>query len=66
MRGNAALQTLEALVAEVEASLSVGSEIQRFLDGKNDGHVLLNALYGDVADEPIPERLLALLRERCR
>ena len=58
--------TLDALVAEVEAGLSVHREIERFLDGRSDGHLLLNALYGDVLDEPIPERLLATLRENCR
>ena len=66
MHGFAARATLDALVAEVEAGLSVGKEIGRFLDGKSDGQLLLNALYGDVLDEPIPERLLATLRENCR
>lgn len=66
MDGFAARATLDALVAEVEAELSVHREIERFLDGQNDGHLLLNALYGDVLDEPIPERLLATLRENCR
>jgi hypothetical protein len=65
MHGAAARVTLDALVAEVEAELSVGREIERFLDGKSDGHLLLNALYGDVLEEPIPERLLATLRESC-
>ena len=66
MHGFAAGTTLAALVAEVEAELSVGKEIERFLDGRSDGQILLNALYGDVLDEPIPERLLATLRENCR
>jgi hypothetical protein len=60
-----ALATLDALVADVEAGLSTKREIERFLNGESDGQVLLNALYGDVVDEPIPERLLAVLRERC-
>ena len=66
MHGFAARGTLDALVAEVEAELSVDREIARFLDGESNGHALLNALYGDVLDEPIPERLLATLRENCR
>jgi len=66
MDGLATRATLDALIAEVEAELSVVREIERFLDGESDGHVLLNALYGDVLDEPIPERLLATLRENCR
>ena len=65
MHGFTARTTLDALVAEVEADLSVGREIERFLDGRSDGHLLLNALYGDVLDEPVPERLLATLRENC-
>lgn len=66
MHGFSAGATLAALVAEVEAELSVGKEIERFLDGRSDGQVLFNALYGDVLDEPVPERLLATLRENCR
>jgi hypothetical protein len=66
MHGLAARATLDALAAEVEAELSVGREIERFLDGESDGQILLNALYGDVLDEPVPERLLATLRENCR
>jgi hypothetical protein len=65
MHGFAASATLDALVAEVEAELSVHSEIERFVAGNSDGQILLNALYGDVLDEPIPERLLATLRENC-
>jgi hypothetical protein len=66
MKGSAALATLDALVAEVEGNLSTGRAIERFLDGETDGNVVLNALYGDALDEPVPERLLAILREHCR
>lgn len=66
MEKTAALATLDALVAEVEAGLSTEREIERFLSGESDGNLLLSALYGDVADEPIPERLLAVLRQHCR
>ncbi len=37
-------------------------EIERFLDGRSTGAPLMQALYGAVMDEPIPERLLALVR----
>lgn len=37
-------------------------EIRNFLAGKNDGEDLLHDIYDHVLDEPIPERLLALLR----
>jgi hypothetical protein len=66
MYGSAARATLDALIVEVETELSVEREIERFLDGRSDGQVLLNALYGEVLDEPVPERLLATLRENCR
>ena len=36
--------------------------IRDFLDGKNDGQDVLRALYDHVLDEPVPERLKALLR----
>lgn len=38
--------------------------IRRFLDGEDDGNVLLEALYGATLDEPVPARLLALVRGR--
>jgi hypothetical protein len=57
-----ALAALSALVAEISAGASTATEIERFLDGDSDGGVLFQALYGSVMDEPIPERLLAVLR----
>ncbi|HJT06427.1 MAG TPA: hypothetical protein VJ747_05865 [Stellaceae bacterium] len=57
-----ALAALSALMAEISAGASTATEIERFLDGDSDGGVLFHALYGSVADEPIPERLLAVLR----
>jgi len=41
---------------------SVDREIRDFLAGKSDGEDLLHALYDHVLDEPIPERLRAILR----
>ena len=62
MAQKTALAALSALVAEISAGASTAMEIERFLDGDSDGGVLFHALYGSVVDEPIPERLLAVLR----
>ena len=40
----------------------VDRDIRDFLSGKNDGEDLLHALYDHVLDEPVPERLRAVLR----
>jgi hypothetical protein len=40
----------------------IALEIERFLDGDTDGGLVLDALYGSVADEPIPQRLLEVVR----
>jgi hypothetical protein len=36
--------------------------IDCFLAGITNGRAVLEALYGEVADEPVPSRLLALVR----
>ena len=41
---------------------SVDRDIRDFLAGRNDGEKVLQALYDHVLDEPIPERLLAVLK----
>jgi hypothetical protein len=41
---------------------SVDRRIRAFLNGESHGEDVLGALYGSVADEPIPERLRALLK----
>jgi hypothetical protein len=41
---------------------SVDQRIRAFLTGESHGEDVLKALYGDVADEPVPERLRALLK----
>jgi hypothetical protein len=38
-------------------------EIECFLSGVTDGSTLFEALYGAVVDEPIPQRLLDLVRK---
>jgi hypothetical protein len=40
----------------------IDRDIRDFLTGKSDGEDLLHALYDHVLDEPVPERLKALLR----
>jgi hypothetical protein len=55
-----------AALSAAEASddeLPIAQQIERFLDGDTDGEELFDALYGSVAEEPIPERLLALFRQ---
>jgi hypothetical protein len=46
-------------------ALMLAVELERFLNGESDGGPLFHALYGEIADEPIPERLLAVVREQC-
>lgn len=41
---------------------SADAEIRDFVAGKNDGENLLHTLYDHVLDEPVPERLLAVLK----
>jgi hypothetical protein len=40
----------------------IDRDIRDFLDGKNDGEDLFHALYDHVLDEPVPQRLSALLK----
>ena len=40
----------------------VDRRIRAFLSGETHGEDVLHALYGSVADEPIPERLRAILK----
>ena len=41
---------------------SIDRDIRDFLAGNSDGEELLHVLYDHVLDEPVPERLSALLR----
>jgi hypothetical protein len=52
---------LPASLNELDAAID--RQIRSFLNGDDDGHELLEGLYGDIVDEPIPERLIALLRD---
>jgi hypothetical protein len=52
------------LDGDIDATLQLSEQlrIQHFLNGQTDGHALLEALYGAAAHEPVPERLVELLR----
>ena len=41
----------------------VDSDIRDFLAGKNDGEIVLRALYDHVLDEPVPQFLRDVLRD---
>lgn len=56
----AAQSELPAALSDLETAID--RQIRSFLNGDNDGHELLQGLYGDVIDEPAPARLTALLR----
>ena len=40
----------------------INRDIRDFLAGRNEGGDLLHALYDHVLDEPVPERLRAVLK----
>jgi hypothetical protein len=54
--------TAPAAAAIVGSTGSIDRRIRAFLNGESHGHDVLDALYGHLADEPLPERLRALLR----
>jgi hypothetical protein len=59
------IQTAAALHPAPVFSRSAGSidrRIRAFLNGESHGEDVLGALYGQVAAEPVPERIRALLR----
>ena len=60
--------TLKTPVTQAELPATLGDldtmidrQICLFLEGDSDGSELLQGLYGDVIDEPLPARLTALL-----
>jgi hypothetical protein len=64
MYASVALAVPQDAVSELESELSVSRQIRRFLDGESDGGALFEALYGSIAEEPVPQRLLDVLRSR--
>ena len=51
---------LPAVLSDLDTAID--REIRLFLNGESDGSELLQGLYGDVGNEPIPARLTALLK----
>ena len=45
-----------------EGSFSVEREIARYIAGETTGHLLFDALYGEIANEPIPAEMLRIVR----
>jgi hypothetical protein len=45
------------------AGMMVDRRIRAFINGESHGEDVLRALYGDIAHEPLPERLRGLLRD---
>jgi hypothetical protein len=53
---------IDARSAAAGSRAAVARGIRAFLAGETHGEDVLQQLYGHVADEPVPEHLLALLR----
>jgi hypothetical protein len=51
------------LPAERQIAMSIDSDIRDFLAGRNDGELVLHALYDHVLDEPVPQFLRDVLRD---
>jgi hypothetical protein len=62
MMTNLQIATTAPAAAIVGSAGSIDRRIRAFLNGESHGHDVLDALYGHLADEPLPERLRALLR----
>ena len=56
------LKTAKLPAALSDLDVAIDQQIRAFLDGDSDGRELLQGLYGDAIDEPVPARLTALLR----
>jgi hypothetical protein len=59
---NAVVQSFAAYELDLQDAASVDLEIRRFVTGQTSGGSVLEALYGDIVDEPIPEALLKITR----
>jgi hypothetical protein len=59
---NVALNRQPVIQSRIVVS-PVDRDIRDFLSGKTNGEDLLHALYDNVLDEPVPERLRAVLRD---
>ena len=59
IEADVATAALPAILGDLDAL--VDRKIRSFLAGESDGSELLEALYGDTIDEPVPTRLTAIL-----
>jgi hypothetical protein len=59
---NAVVQPVAPCELDLRDAASVDLEIRRFVTGQTSGSSVLEALYGDVVDEPIPPSLLKIVR----
>jgi hypothetical protein len=62
MMQNLQIATLDNGSAGGTSRNSVDRRIRAFLDGESHGTDVLGQLYGDVGNEPVPEKLRALLK----
>jgi len=62
MRHNLQIATLNPQSLVGSRGGLIDRRIRAFLNGETHGEDVLGALYGDAADEPVPERLRALLK----
>jgi hypothetical protein len=60
LQSTAAAAGLPAALGDLD--VLIDRQIRSFLEGDSDGSELLRGLYGDAIDEPIPGRLMALLK----
>ena len=56
---------MKTTIAAAVECLTIAVEIEEFLAGESDGGPVLQLLYGAPGEEPVPERLLATIREHC-
>lgn len=56
---------MKTTTAAAVERLTIAVEIDEFLTGESDGEPVLQLLYGAPANEPVPQRLLATIRDHC-
>ena len=64
MNRSNALLAYDICEDDLERVLPVQRQVERFLAGRTDGRVLFERLYGGL-DEPVPARLLDIVRGVC-
>jgi hypothetical protein len=59
---NAAVQSTTAYELDLQDAAAIDLAIRRFVAGQTSGGSVLEALYGEIVDEPIPASLLTIVR----